>query len=299
MRTKVVIIAMTLVAIAVGTASARVPRKNPSAYDMGTEAYDNQQYEQAIAWMEQALEKNEDNGFALAYKGSALRLLDRYAESADVLGRAVGLIDDVNTTFRAWTHAERCYALLELHDTVAALDEINKAIDDNSREAIYWQNRAAIHGRQFRFEQALADYEQALLLSPDDDDLRQQRDRALKSREYFSHRNDPEYCAERDTTAADEVVLPQYPGGNTAMNEYINSKTGWDKAKRPVRVTVEALIDAQGNVAEARIVSGINKKLDNKALEICKGLKHFSPATHHGQPVECSIMIPVRFVDPN
>lgn len=299
MKLKVSIIACLLLALTISTAQARVPRKKATPFDLGVQAYENQQYEQVIDLMGQALTKNPDNGYALAYKGAALRMLDRFDEAITDLGRATSLIDDVNKVFRAWTHSERFFALLERGDTTLALVDIDKAIQDNSKEVTYWRNRGIIYGRQGKYDLALADYDKALELSPDDEELINDRLQVLKTKDYYEHRDDvnTEYTY-TNATHDESVVLPQFPGGNKALTQYINKKTGWSETKPPVRVTVDVLIDKEGYVRNAAIVTGYNSKLDKKALKICKELPRFSPATDNGVPVDCTIQIPVRFIDP-
>ena len=302
MKTKIVLITLLLAAFMASTASARVPRKNRSEYDKGTTAYDKQQYQQAIDWMDQVLEQNPDNGYALAYKGSSLRYLKRYDEAVTALDRAATLIDDVNSAFRAWTNNERFYALIDQKDTIAALQAIDLAIQDDAKNPVYWKNRAIIKAGQGNLDAAIIDYDKAIELAPNDESLREMRQRAFEHNEKYKAAIaaiGSNYYAERDTTAADEIVTPQFPGGNDALREYIYKKTGWNSSKSPASVMVNVTIDKQGKVSNAAIKQGYNKSLDSKALKICRKLPQFLPATYHGEPIESTITIPVRFPKPN
>ena len=303
MKTKIVLITLLLAAFVASTASARVPRKNPTEFDKGTMAYDKQQYQKAIEWMDKVLLQNPDNGYALAYKGSSLRYLDQLDEAITALDRASTLIDDVNTAFRAWTQSERFRVLIAQGDTVAAMQAIDLAIRDDAKQAVYWENRAVIKAAQGNLDEAIADYDQAVSLAPNDTLLIEKRQRAIDYNEQYKASAAAiaagENHTERDITDADEVVLPQFPGGNDALREYIFKKTGWDTSKSPVSVMVDVTINNEGKVTNAVIKQGYNKDLDNKALKICRKLHNFSPATHHGKPIESTITVPVRFPKPN
>ena len=303
MKTKIVLITLLLAAFVASTASARVPRKNPTEFDKGTMAYDKQQYQKAIEWMDKVLLQNPDNGYALAYKGSSLRYLDQLDEAITALDRATTLIDDVNTAFRAWTQSERFRVLIAQGDTVAAMQAIDLAIRDDAKQAVYWENRAVIKAAQGNLDEAIADYDQAVSLAPNDTQLIEKRQRAIDYYEQYKASAAAiaagENHTERDITDADEVVLPQFPGGNDALREYIFKKTGWDTSKSPVSVMVDVTINNEGKVTNAVIKQGYNKDLDNKALKICRKLPNFSPATHHGKPIESTITVPVRFPKPN
>lgn len=294
---------LLLTAFLASTMEARVPRKNLDEFNKGTAAYDNQQYQQAIDWMDQVLAQNPDNGFALAYKGSSLRYLNRLDEAVIALDRAATLIDDVNTAFRAWTNSERFYALIGQGDTIAALQAINLAIQDDANQPVYWKNRAVIKAGQGNLDEAIADYDRAVALSPDDNQLIEKRQRVIDYNEKYkaavaANANGEDYT-EHIITDQDEVVLPQFPGGNDALREYIYKRTGWNSSKSPVSVMVNVTIDNQGKVKDTAIKQGYNKSLDDKALKICRKLPKFTPATHHGQPVESTLTIPVRFPKPN
>jgi TonB family protein len=59
-------------------------------------------------------------------------------------------------------------------------------------------------------------------------------------------------------------------------------------------VTVEAVIDEQGNVADARVVKGLPMGLDEKALEAVRTWK-FKPATVGGKPMKVNYTVTVTF----
>lgn len=60
-------------------------------------------------------------------------------------------------------------------------------------------------------------------------------------------------------------------------------------------VRVEAVIDKQGNVINARVLQG-QKVFSDAALEAIKGWR-FKPATTQGQPVEQTVQIQFEFRD--
>lgn len=297
-KSKFSMIALLLIALTFSTALARVPRKNPTPLDKGMVAYHNGEFQEALQWLDQALEANPDNGIALAYKGASLRELQRLDEASSALGRAATLIDEVNSTTRAWVHSERFFTLLELGDTIQAMREIDLAINDDGRQATYWRNRGAIRSEQGDLEGAIADYDKALELNPDNAQVRAMRDETAQYlRDYneaVAH-NHAVTVTERELTEQDQMVPPQFPGGMDALREYIYKKTGWTTAKAPVSVMVDVTIDTTGRVARAVVSKGVDKKLDKKAVDICSKLPNFAPASLNGEPIEATITIPVRF----
>lgn len=301
MKTRLTIIVLLLAALTASTAMARVPRKKPTALDKGMVAYDKQNYQEAIQWMDEALAANADNGIALAYKGASLLELERLNEADAALSRAAELIDDVNTTTRAWVHSNRFFALIGLGDTITAMQEIDKAIADDNRQASYYRNRGAIRSEQGDLEGAIADYDKSLELNPDNAQVRAMRDETaeyLKSYNQAVAQAGKVTITEREITADDGLVEPQFPGGMDALREYIYKKTGWNSSKVPVSVMVDVTVDRAGKVTKAVVSKGYNAKLDKKALDICHKLPKFEPATFNDEPVESTITIPVRFPKP-
>lgn len=301
MKARITIIAVLLMAFAATTAMARVPRKQPTALDKGMIAYDKGDYQQAVEWLDQALAQNPDNSIALAYKGASLRLLGRMGDAEPVLARATALFDDTNSTTRAWVRQERFFALLELGDTTTAMQQIDLAIKEDGRQASYWRNRGAIRSEQGDLEGAIADYDRALQLNPDDAQVRAMRD---ETAEYLKNYNQAVAQAgtvtvtERELTEQDGLVRPQFPGGMDALREHIYKKTGWNTTKAPVSVMVDITVGTTGKVVKAVVAKGVNAKFDKKALDICRKLPNFEPATLGGKPVEATITIPVRFPKP-
>lgn len=302
MKLRTALITLLLAVVAMGAATARVPRKEPTPLDNGMAAYYNNQFEQAITWLDKALEQNPENGIAMAYKGAALRQLDQLDQAATLLDRAATLIDDANSTTRAWVHNECFFALIDQADTTAAMQHLELAIRDNDREASYLWNRAVIRAAQGQLDEAIADYDRAVELDPDNTELREARQRAVDHNEKYkaavSQMASDDTYTEQVITDRDVMVAPQFPGGMDALREHIYKKTGWKAGKSPVSVMVDVTVDTQGNVINAVIKKGYNEKLDKKALDICRKLPTFTPATVNGQPVESTFTVPVRFPKP-
>jgi TonB family protein len=65
-------------------------------------------------------------------------------------------------------------------------------------------------------------------------------------------------------------------------------------AKVAGTVVLNIVIDAQGNVAEAKVTKSLDKGLDESAVNTIKTWR-FKPATKAGKPVACKMMIEVSF----
>jgi zinc D-Ala-D-Ala dipeptidase len=62
-------------------------------------------------------------------------------------------------------------------------------------------------------------------------------------------------------------------------------------------VKVQAVLDAEGNVTDAKLVRVVGKEIDSAALEAVRTWK-FKPATRNGEPVPAVVIVEVNFNTP-
>lgn len=95
---------------------------------------------------------------------------------------------------------------------------------------------------------------------------------------------------------------PQFPGGETALNEYIvaNMKYPEAAARNGIEgvVTVECAIKADGTVGTIKIVRMIDPDLEQEAIRLVKNMPAWTPAEQNGTPVDATVTIPVTFILP-
>jgi protein TonB len=99
----------------------------------------------------------------------------------------------------------------------------------------------------------------------------------------------------------DEIVpfyllesAPEPVGGMKAIGAKIHYTELARRAGIEGTVTIEAILDKEGNVVQAFVKKGIGGGLDEIALQAVKDTK-FIPGKQRGKPVKVSLSIPVRF----
>ena len=94
-------------------------------------------------------------------------------------------------------------------------------------------------------------------------------------------------------------VMPQYPGGNSAMMHYIASTMKYpvsaQESNKQGRVVVSFVVDADGTVCNAEVVRSIDSELDREALRVVNGMPKWTPGQQGGKPVNVRYVIPVNF----
>jgi len=93
---------------------------------------------------------------------------------------------------------------------------------------------------------------------------------------------------------------PVFTGGETAMYKFINSNLKYPQAAIENRISgkvnLRFLLDTDGTVAGASVITGINPDLDAEALRVIKLLPAWKPAKLEGKPVAVRYTIPVTFI---
>jgi TonB family protein len=98
------------------------------------------------------------------------------------------------------------------------------------------------------------------------------------------------------------LLKPEYPGGNTALVDFIRKNLNYPqeavKNRIEGKVFVEIEIDFLGNVTNAKVLNGIGYGCDEEALRVTKLLKYSSPK-NKGFRVQIKRKINVHFKLPD
>lgn len=122
---------------------------------------------------------------------------------------------------------------------------------------------------------------------------------AMETEIYFSGIH-TEY--EREESAVFFVVedMPEFPGGDVAMHNYLSQNIQYPPEARENgiqgRVYVSFVIDTDGSIVDVRIVRSISPSLDAEAIRIVKSMPRWKPGTQRGKSVRVSYTVPINFV---
>ena len=94
-------------------------------------------------------------------------------------------------------------------------------------------------------------------------------------------------------------VKPAYPGGRTALMDYIHAALKKTDASKydGEQVTVRArfTVKADGGIADAGIIEHGTEEMDEAVLAIVAGMPRWRPGTVGGEPVDMGFTLPVAF----
>ena len=93
--------------------------------------------------------------------------------------------------------------------------------------------------------------------------------------------------------------MPQFPGGTTAMMEYLSKNVRYPEEahKNGIqgRVIITFVVESDGSITEAHIVRSVNPLLDAEALRVVNAMPNWTPGMQNGEPVRVKYTLPITF----
>ena len=94
-------------------------------------------------------------------------------------------------------------------------------------------------------------------------------------------------------------VMPQYPGGQIAMLQYLmkNIKYPEQAMKEGIqgRVTVRFIVEKDGSISDVKPVLSVHPLLNKEAVRVVKSMPKWTPGKQNGKPVRVRFNLPVMF----
>ncbi|RMG54922.1 MAG: TonB family protein [Bacteroidetes bacterium] len=94
-------------------------------------------------------------------------------------------------------------------------------------------------------------------------------------------------------------VMPEYPGGQSAINRFIHKRIKYplEALERKVegRVVVQFVVNADGTLSDIKVVQGIGAGCDEEALRVVRSMGRWKPGEFKGQKVPVYQSIPIVF----
>ena len=93
--------------------------------------------------------------------------------------------------------------------------------------------------------------------------------------------------------------MPQFPGGEKAINEFISKTLQYPVIAQENgiqgQVVCSFIINQDGSVTDAEVISGVDPSLDREALRIVSAMPKWTPGTQRGKAVRVKYTMPVTF----
>jgi len=94
-------------------------------------------------------------------------------------------------------------------------------------------------------------------------------------------------------------IMPEFPGGDTALVKYIldNTKYPPDAKEKSIQgqVVIRFCISAEGAISQISVLKGVDPALDAEAIRVVSTLPAFKPGMDGGKKVPVWYMLPITF----
>ena len=121
----------------------------------------------------------------------------------------------------------------------------------------------------------------------------------LMKKNTLTDNNSPQIPADSDKVYDVVERMPQFPGGSSAMFEFLSSNINYpeEAEKKGIqgRVIVTFIVECDGTVTNTKVAMSAGEHLDNEALRVIKSMPHWIPGTQDGHPVRVKYTAPVTF----
>ncbi|HEY6901506.1 MAG TPA: energy transducer TonB [Puia sp.] len=110
----------------------------------------------------------------------------------------------------------------------------------------------------------------------------------------------PETAIAETATAATVSTMPEFPGGQNALDSYVNNNVEYpqqaidDNISGTVRVSF--VVDEHGKVTRAHVIGNkLGKGLDEQALKVVSNMPDWKPGKIKGKNVKTRLELPIAF----
>lgn len=95
---------------------------------------------------------------------------------------------------------------------------------------------------------------------------------------------------------------PEFKGGADSLDSFLRNNINYPLQARlnnvQGRVYIGFTVEANGNVSDVRLLSGINEELDQEAIRVANLFPDWIPGTVDGKPVKTHYVLPIDFIIP-
>jgi TonB family protein len=94
-------------------------------------------------------------------------------------------------------------------------------------------------------------------------------------------------------------VMPEFPGGITALQEFLMKNVQYPEQAKKEGITgkvfVQFIIDETGKVTDPNVLKSANPLLDAEAIRVVSAMPDWTPGKQKGEAVKVAFTIPIMF----
>ena len=162
MRTKLIIIVLLLINI------TTYAQKRPESYNYlrGVEAVQNENFSEALDYLNRELTENPKNGYAFSWIAKVRFEMKEYGKALTAADKAIKYLPKKDSEYMIFGLTTRAEVYLILKDTLKAVEDYSTAIPTAPNNTSLLDDRAQIYFEQKKYDLADADFKKMIELEP-------------------------------------------------------------------------------------------------------------------------------------
>ena len=255
-------------------------------------------------------ERDFQKAFDYLTEAAALNNTDAECTLAHMYENGNGVEQDYSKAFELYMKAAQKNSV-RAQSSVAFFYDEGMGVEQSFVEAAKWYQKAAENndgasqynladmytngiGVEKDYDKALELYRKAMTNGVREASREISKVTALKNAQVAGNAN------HGDQLYINPSVMPEYPGGNSAVLKYLNENIVYPKSARENRVegrvVVSFTIKKDGYISDPEVVRSVSPDLDNEALRVISEMTaRWTPGYVNGEPVNVRFSIPINF----
>lgn len=93
-------------------------------------------------------------------------------------------------------------------------------------------------------------------------------------------------------------IMPEYPGGQTAMSQFITKNIQWPKdadAQVQGTVYVTFIVETNGTLTQVQALKGIGEAFEKEAERVVSKMPNWKPGKNQDKEVRVMLNLPIEF----
>ena len=114
-----------------------------------------------------------------------------------------------------------------------------------------------------------------------------------------SHNENNSNVVKHDSVYDQVDVMPEYPGGNKALFEFVGKKLKYPKKAQKEGIEGKAfvsfVVDKDGNVIDATVVRSDNDIFNQPSVDVVNAMPKWKPGKKDGEKVKVKMILPFQY----
>lgn len=165
---KFILTIVSLFVLCISSVAQDMKRPESYNYTRGVEAFQNENYDEALEYLQKEVDENAENGYAFSWIAYIHLLSKEYGRAITAADKAIKYIPKKDKEYRVFALAARAEIFKSLEKYDEAQKDFDQAIKEGPTNEDVYEQRAQMYYEQGKYDMADADYRKMIQLNQGD-----------------------------------------------------------------------------------------------------------------------------------